>query len=69
MVSKLPKGFPEYSLMYKNLSKKINELKNEQTNTDDELQRKEMQTKIEKYQKEIDKIKSIFPENFFEADF
>ena len=62
----LPKNFPEYSLLYKNLNKKIMDLKNQQKNTEKESDVKEIQSKIETYQKEVDKIKTIFPENFFE---
>lgn len=67
--SDLPKRFPEYSLMYKNLRKKIDELQNEQNNTQDETLKKEIQLKINDYRKEMDKIKSIFPDNFFENNF
>jgi DNA repair exonuclease SbcCD ATPase subunit len=65
----LPKKFPEYSLMYKNLNKKIRELKTEQENIEDEIKKNEIQIKIETYQKEMDKIKSIFPDDFFDNDF
>ena len=65
----LPKKFPEYSLMYKNLNKKVQELKTEQTKIKGEIQIKEIQIKIETYQKEMDKIKSIFPDDFFENNF
>jgi Tfp pilus assembly protein PilO len=65
----LPKKFPEYSLMYKNLNKKVQELKTEQNKIKGEIQKKEIQIKIETYQKEMDKIKSIFPDDFFENNF
>ena len=65
----LPKKFPEYSLMYKNLNKKVRELKTEQNKTQNEIQKNEIQIKIETYQKEMDKIKSIFPDDFFDSDF
>ena len=65
----LPKKFPEYSLMYKNLDKKVQELKTEQNKIKGEIQKKEIQIKIETYQKKIDEIKSIFPDNFFENNF
>jgi DNA repair exonuclease SbcCD ATPase subunit len=65
----LPKKFPEYSLMYKNLNKKIRELKTEKENIEDEIKKNEIQIKIETYQKEMDKIKSIFPDDFFDNDF
>ena len=67
--SSLPKRFPEYSLMYKNLRKKINELQNEQNNTKDKTLKKEIQLKINDYRKEMNKIESIFPDNFFENNF
>ncbi|MFZ8908036.1 MAG: hypothetical protein ACO3K2_08015 [Nitrosopumilaceae archaeon] len=65
-MSKLPKNFPEYSLLYKNLNKKVTDLKNQQITINDESIKKEIQLKIESYQKEMNKIKSIFPEDFFE---
>jgi peptidoglycan hydrolase CwlO-like protein len=68
-MSKLPKKFPEYSIMYKTLNKKIQDLKYKKTQTQDKSTINEMQLNIERYQKEIDKIKSIFPENFFDEDF
>jgi hypothetical protein len=67
-MTKLPKKFPEYSLLYKTLNKKIQDLKNKKTHTHDESTLNEIQSKIEQYQKEIDKIKSIFPEGFFEEN-
>ena len=65
-MSKLPKNFPEYSLLYKNLNKKVTDLKNQQITINDESIKKEIELKIESYQKEMNKIKSIFPEDFFE---
>lgn len=65
-MSKLPKNFPEYSLLYKNLNKKITDLENQQRKTRDKSEAKEIQLKIESYQKEMKKIESIFPEDFFE---
>jgi peptidoglycan hydrolase CwlO-like protein len=67
-MSKLPKNFPEYSIMYKTLNKKIQDLKYKKTQTQDKSIINEIQSNIEKYQKEIDRIKSIFPENFFDKD-
>ncbi len=68
-MSKLPKNFPEYSIMYKTLNKKIQDLKNKKTQTQDKSTINEIQLNIEKYQKEIERIKSIFPENFFGEGF
>jgi len=65
----LPKKFPEYSLMYKNLNKKAQELKIEKNENKDDIQKKEIQIQIETYQKEMDKIKDIFPDGFFEESF
>ena len=62
----LPKNFPEYSILYKTLNKKIQDLENKKTQTLDESTLDEIQSKIEQYQKEMNKIKTIFPENFFE---
>ncbi len=65
-MTELPKKFPEYSIMYKTLNKKIQELKNKKEQTQEKSTLDEIQSKIEQYQKEMNKIKSIFPENFFE---
>ena len=63
-MSKLPERFPEYSIMYKTILSKIKSLEQEKNlGVEDE---KGIQLKIEKYQKELDKIKKMFPENFFE---
>ena len=62
----LPKNFPEYSIMYKTILKKIKELENE--TKDVELEKDERQMKIQSYQKELKKIKKMFPEGFFEKD-
>ncbi len=67
-MEKLPKGFPEYSIMYKTLSKKIKhlELQRETTN---ESEMEEMELKIQEYRLEIKKIKKMFPEGFFEDEY
>ena len=67
-MTNLPKKFPEYSILYKTLNKKIQDLKNQKEQTHDESTLDEIQSKIERYQKEIDRIKSIFPEDFFEEN-
>jgi len=59
-MSKLPKKFPEYSIMYKTLSKQIKELEKRKEST------KEIQLKIQNYQTELDKIRKMFPDNFFD---
>ncbi len=64
-MSKLPEKFPEYSIMYKTLSKQINELKKRKTNAQ-ESEIKKIELKIQSYQVEINKIKKMFPDNFFD---
>jgi hypothetical protein len=61
-MSELPEKFPEYSIMYKTLSKKIIELeKIKNTQETDEIQ-----LKIQNYQKELNRIKTMFPDGFFD---
>ena len=62
-MNSLPKKFPEYLIMYNTLSKKISELKDKKTGS---LEFKEIQNKIKKYESERARIRSMFPENFFE---
>ena len=64
-MSKLPERFPEYLIMYKTLSKQIKELeKREETSQESETE--EIQLKIQSYQTELNKIKKMFPDNFFD---
>ena len=64
-MSKLPEKFPEYSIMYKTLSKQIKELEKRKENTrESEIQK--IQLKIQRYQTELNKIKKMFPDNFFD---
>jgi hypothetical protein len=65
-MTELPKNFPEYSIMYKTLDKKIKDLKNKKLQTKEEFTLEKIQSDIDQYQKEMDKIKTIFPENFFD---
>ena len=51
--------------MYKTLGNKIDELEKVKQNAK-ENEIKEIQEKIKKYQREMSKIKEMFPENFFE---
>lgn len=58
-MSRLPEKFPEYSIMYKTLLKKIKELeKDEKPDTE----------KIKQYKKELLKIEKKFPEGFFDRN-
>ena len=66
-MNKLPKKFPEFSLLYKQLTKKIVELENKLRTTKDEKLKNEINLKMETYQQEIEKIKSMFPNQFFES--
>lgn len=61
----LPENFPEYSIMYKTLSNQIKNLEKSKESVQ-EAEREEIQSKIDKYQLEITKIKQKFPDNFFE---
>ncbi len=60
-MGELPKKFPEYSIMYKTLFKKIKKLEKENKTTETKL-------KIKNYQTELDKIKKMFPEGFFDLE-
>ncbi len=62
-MEKLSKRIPEYLIMYKTLTKKIVDLKNEAKLQNSELEK--IQNKIEKYELERTKIISMFPTNFF----
>jgi len=64
-MSKLPEKFPEYSIMYKTLSKQIKELTKRKENAQ-ESEIEEIQLKIQSYQAELNKIKKMFPDNFFD---
>jgi len=64
-MSKLPEKFPEYSIMYKTLSKQIKELEKRKDNTQ-ESEIEKIQLKIQRYQTELNKIKKMFPDNFFD---
>ncbi len=63
-MSKLPEKFPEYSIMYKTLSKKIIEL--EKIKNTQESETDEIQLKIQNYQNELNRIKTMFPDGFFD---
>ncbi len=64
-MSKLPEKFPEYSIMYKTLSKKIIELEKIKENTQ-ESEMGEIQLKIQNYKNELNKIRKMFPDGFFD---
>ncbi|QLH10959.1 hypothetical protein [Nitrosarchaeum sp. AC2] len=54
-MTELPKKFPEYLILYKTLTKKIEELDSESD-----------KDKIKRYEDERAKIRDMFPENFFD---
>lgn len=64
-MDKLPKKFPEYCIMYKTINKKISELKKKKETIQDVGNLNEIQTSIEKYLEELEKIESMFPRDFF----
>jgi len=64
-MSKLPEKFPEYLIMYKTLTKKILDLRVEVKLENSGLEK--IQNKIKKYELERTKIRSMFPENFFNS--
>ena len=64
-MSELPEKFPEYSIMYKTISNQIRILEKTKENTDED-KIIEIQNKIKNYQSELNKIKKMFPDNFFE---
>lgn len=65
-MNNLPKKFPEYLIMYKTLTKKILNLNNEKEKVKKEEIEK-IKDKIKKYETERIKIRSMFPEKFFDS--
>lgn len=64
-MGKLPEKFPEYSIIYKTISNQIKSLEKQKENPENT---EELNSRILKYQKELDKIKKMFPDSFFEDD-
>ena len=64
-MSKLPEKFPEFSILHKTLSKKIIELEKVKENTQ-EGEMHEIRLKIQNYQNELNKIRKMFPDGFFD---
>jgi len=62
-MGELPKRFPEYSLMYKTILNQIKKLEDTKCTPEN---KNEIQIKIKNYKIELDKIKKMFPENFFD---
>lgn len=64
-MNRLPEKFPEYSIMYKTLSNQIKSLEKRMDGVG-EKELKEINAKIENYQSELNRIKNMFPDKFFE---
>jgi len=64
-MNSLPKRFPEYSIMYKTLSSKIKFLEKRVGDAKGQ-ELNEIEVQIQNYQLELNKIKNMFPEKFFE---
>ena len=62
-MGELPEKFPEYSIMYRTISNQIKSLEKQKQDSQDNT---EIDSKIKKYQEELDRIKKMFPDNFFE---
>lgn len=62
-MGELPEKFPEYSIMYRTISNQIKSLQKQKENSQNTT---EIDSKIKKYQEELDRIKKMFPDNFFE---
>lgn len=67
-MNRLPEKFPEYSIMFKTISNHVRLLEKQKQNVNDE-EKKELEKKIHKYNIELDKIKKMFPDNFFESNY
>jgi hypothetical protein len=65
-MSKLPKKFPEYLILYKTLTKKIQDLEQTIESVKPEM-KINIQKSIDRYVLEKEKIKKIFPEKFFDS--
>ena len=63
-MTQLPKRFPEYSIMYKTLKKQIDKLEKQKKTNQKESEENKM--KIQDYEKELEKIRKMFPENHFD---
>ena len=62
-MGELPEKFPEYSIIYRTISNQIKILQEQKNSQKDNA---ELESKIKKYQQELEKIKKMFPDNFFE---
>ena len=66
-MGELPEKYPEYSIMYKTLSKQIKSLEQRKEKVQ-ESEKDEIELKIQRYESEMNRIKKMFPEGFFDND-
>ena len=64
-MTKLPEKFPEYSIMYKTISNQIKLLEKQKEHVS-EQELTQINLKIQNYKMELDKIRKMFPDDFFE---
>ena len=64
-MDKLPEKFPEFSIMYKTLAKRVCQLESAKEKSTNPNEIEGIQKSIDNYKYEMDKIKKMFPENFF----
>ena len=63
-MGELPEKFPEYSIMYKTLTKQIKTLEQKKGKIQ-EIEVEEIKLKIQRYESEKIRIEKMFPDNFF----
>ena len=63
-MEELPEKFPEYSIMYKTLTKQINALEQKKGKIQG-IEVEEIKLKIQRYESEKIRIEKMFPDNFF----
>ena len=65
-MGELPENFPEYSIMYKTLTKQIKVLEQKKEKMQ-ETNVEKIKLKIQRYESEKSRIEKMFPDNFFEG--
>ena len=63
-MKELPENFPEYSIMYKTLTKQIKTLEQKKEKMQ-KINVEEIELKIQRYESEKIRIEKMFPDNFF----
>ena len=63
-MGELPEKFPEYSIMYKTLTKQIKALEQKKGKIQG-IEVEEIKLKIQRYESEKIRIEKMFPDNFF----